>query len=80
MVGVAFCAYTFEFWLIFLFIDRNNGILPLSTIPGKFCNRPDGLCALDEFVASQANSSELANYQYAVSFFVVKLLLVVSDV
>lgn len=46
---------------------RNNGILPLDTIPGNFCTRSDGLCSLDRFIQSQARASELANYQYAVS-------------
>jgi hypothetical protein len=48
---------------------RNNGILPLDTIPGGFCTRPDGICALERFIASQANASALANYQYAVRTF-----------
>lgn len=46
---------------------RNNGFLPLDTIPGGFCDQPDGLCSLNSFIKSQARASELANYQYAVS-------------
>lgn len=54
-------------------ISRNNGILPLNTIPGNFCMRPDGLCDLESFIASQQNASELSNYQYAVCDFFARL-------
>lgn len=50
----------------FIRMRLNNGILPLSTIRGGACgNRSDGLCALSDFLASQAYATELANYQYA---------------
>lgn len=48
-------------------ISRNNGILPLNTIPGEFCSRPDGLCSVQDFISSQANATALANFQYGVS-------------
>ena len=48
---------------------RNNGIVLLDTIPGSFCTRPDGICALERFITSQVNASALANYQYAVRTF-----------
>ena len=34
----------------------------MDTIPGGFCDRPDGLCSLNGFIKSQARSSELANF------------------
>lgn len=44
----------------------NNGILPLDTIRGGKClGRTDGLCAMDDFVASQEEAMKLANYQFA---------------
>lgn len=44
----------------------NNGILPLASIRGGACEgRTDGMCAMADFVRSQENSTDLANYQYA---------------
>ena len=44
----------------------NNGILPLDTIRGGYClGRTDGLCAMDQFLASQYEAETLANYQFA---------------
>lgn len=44
----------------------NNGILPLDTIRGGACaGRTDGLCAMDDFVASQYQAETLANYQFS---------------
>lgn len=44
----------------------NNGILPLNSIRGGACEgRSDGMCPLADFVRSQENSTNLANYQYA---------------
>ena len=44
----------------------NSGILPLETIRGGYCaSRTDGLCALDDFLASQWKAEALANYQFA---------------
>lgn len=44
----------------------NNGILPINTIRGGACEgRTDGLCPLSDFIRSQDNSTNLANYQYA---------------
>lgn len=44
----------------------NHGILPLDSIRGGACEgRSDGLCPLSDFIRSQANSTNLANYQYA---------------
>ena len=44
----------------------NDGILPLDTIRGGKCEgRSDGLCALDDFLESQAGAYELSNYDYA---------------
>jgi len=44
----------------------NNGILPLQSIRGGACEgRTDGLCPMADFVRSQDNSTNLANYQYA---------------
>ncbi|TVY83320.1 3-phytase A [Lachnellula suecica] len=54
----------------FIRMRLNNGIVPLNTIRGGACGnsttgRVDGMCAKEDFVASQANSTTLANYQYA---------------
>lgn len=51
----------------FIRMRLNNGILPLKTISGKMCKngRSDGLCAFDDFVASQADAYALSNYDYA---------------
>lgn len=50
----------------FIRMRLNNGILPLSSIRGGACSgRPDGLCALGDFLRSQENATALANYQYA---------------
>ncbi|KAF3766028.1 phosphoglycerate mutase-like protein [Cryphonectria parasitica EP155] len=44
----------------------NNGILPLDSIRGGACEgRTDGLCPMTDFIDSQTNSTNLANYQYA---------------
>ena len=44
----------------------NNGIVPLDSIRGGKCQgRSDGLCKLEDFVASQADAEKLANYDYA---------------
>jgi len=54
----------------FIRMRLNNGILPLNTIRGGACGdansgRVDGMCALEDFLLSQQNSTALANYQYA---------------
>jgi hypothetical protein len=50
----------------FVRMRLNNGILPLDTIRGGKCEgRSDGLCKLEDFLASQADAEELANYDYA---------------
>lgn len=50
----------------FIRMRLNHGILPLETIrTGQCLGRTDGLCALGDFLASQYESSELANYQFA---------------
>ncbi len=47
----------------FIRMRLNSGILPLETIRGGYCvGRTDGLCPLDNFLASQANASAQANY------------------
>lgn len=45
----------------------NDGILPLNTLRGGACDngRGDGMCAMTDFLASQADAETLANYQYA---------------
>ena len=49
----------------FIRMRLNNGILPLSTIRGGQCgNRTDGMCSMSNFLSSQSNSTQLANYQY----------------
>jgi hypothetical protein len=43
----------------------NNGIVPLSSVRGGHCgNRTDGLCPFDSFIASQAGSYNLSNYDF----------------
>lgn len=50
----------------FIRMRLNNGILPLDTIEGGLCaGRPDGLCAMDNFLASAYRAESLANYQVA---------------
>ena len=51
----------------FIRMRLNNGILPLNTIRGGACanGRPDGLCAMSDFIKSQAGSYALSNYDYA---------------
>lgn len=50
----------------FIRFRLNNGILPVSTIRGGACgDRSDGLCTLENFLKSQENADELANYQYS---------------
>jgi hypothetical protein len=47
----------------FIRMRLNSGILPLDTIRGGFCaGRTDGLCPLENFLASQANATAEANY------------------
>ena len=50
----------------FIRMRLNNGILPLNTIRGGLCSqgRTDGLCPMDNFIASQKDAKILANYQY----------------
>lgn len=49
----------------FIRMRLNNGIVPLDTIRGGQCEgRSDGLCSLDDFIASQADAEKLANYDY----------------
>ena len=50
----------------FIRMRLNSGILPLNTIRGGYCSvgRTDGLCPLNNFVASQKDAQKLANYQY----------------
>ena len=50
----------------FVRMRLNNGILPLNSIRGGFCNgRTDGLCAMNEFLESQQDAYELSNYDYS---------------
>lgn len=50
----------------FVRMRLNNGIVPLDTIRGGKCvGRSDGLCSLQDFVTSQADAEELANYDFA---------------
>ncbi|KAK5124996.1 hypothetical protein LTR85_001186 [Meristemomyces frigidus] len=50
----------------FIRMRLNNGILPLNTIRGGYCEgRTDGLCAMDDFLASQWEAEKLANYQFS---------------
>ncbi|KAI1001432.1 hypothetical protein K3495_g6763 [Podosphaera aphanis] len=53
----------------FIRMRLNNAILPLSTIRGGACGndetgRIDGMCALEDFIRSQENTTALANYQH----------------
>jgi Histidine phosphatase superfamily (branch 2) len=49
----------------FIRMRFNNGILPLSTIRGGYCEgRSDELCPMASFMRSQANAYELSNYDY----------------
>ncbi|KAI5476531.1 hypothetical protein MNV49_007541 [Pseudohyphozyma bogoriensis] len=50
----------------FVRMTWNGGVVPLDSIDGGFCGgRTDGLCPLEAFLASQANASAVANYEYA---------------
>jgi len=54
----------------FVRMRLNNGIVPLNTIRGGACGssstgRIDGMCDMTSFIASQANSYELSNYNFA---------------
>jgi Histidine phosphatase superfamily (branch 2) len=54
----------------FIRMRLNNGILPLNTIRGGACGnsttgRVDGMCALEDFLRSQENSTAMANYDYS---------------
>lgn len=50
----------------FVRMRLNNGILPLETIRGGRCaGRTDGMCAMEDFLASQWEAEKLANYQFA---------------
>lgn len=50
----------------FIRMRLNNAIVPLDTIRGGQClGRTDGLCAIDDFLSSQADADQLANYQFA---------------
>ncbi|KAK5688757.1 hypothetical protein LTS10_000735 [Elasticomyces elasticus] len=50
----------------FIRVRLNDGIVPLGTIrTGECLGRTDGMCALDDFLASQWQAEELANYQFA---------------
>ncbi|RDW69677.1 putative phytase [Coleophoma cylindrospora] len=54
----------------FVRMRLNDGILPLNTIRGGACGnatsgRVDGMCSLEKFLESQAESDYMANYQYA---------------
>lgn len=51
----------------FIRLRLNNGILPLTTIRGGMCtnSRPDALCEMKNFLASQADAYERGNYDYA---------------
>ena len=54
----------------FIGIRLNNAVLPLNNIRGGACGnattgRVDVLCALQDFILSQQNSTALANYDYS---------------
>ena len=50
----------------FIRMRLNNGILPLEAIRGGACpSRPDGLCKMESFIASQSEAYALSNYNYA---------------
>lgn len=43
----------------------NNAVVPLATIDGGMCaGRTDGMCSLDNFLASQQDAAQKANYAY----------------
>ncbi|CAF1589090.1 unnamed protein product [Adineta ricciae] len=50
----------------FVRMKLNKGILPLNSIRGGFCSRErqDGLCSIENFLASQTNASIMANFDY----------------
>ena len=50
----------------FIRMRSNNGILPIDTIRGGQCaGRTDGLCPMENFLASQESAYALSNYDYA---------------
>lgn len=50
----------------FIRMRLNNGILPLDSLREGSCQgRTDGLCALNDFLTTQKNAGQLANYDYA---------------
>jgi len=54
----------------FIRMRLNHGILPLNTIRGGACGnstagRVDGMCALEDFMRSQENSTAMANYDFS---------------
>ncbi|KAF8848142.1 phosphoglycerate mutase-like protein [Acephala macrosclerotiorum] len=54
----------------FIRMRLNNGIVPLNTIRGGACGnatsgRVDGMCEMEAFIESQANSYALSNYDFA---------------
>ncbi|EMC99773.1 hypothetical protein BAUCODRAFT_145151 [Baudoinia panamericana UAMH 10762] len=50
----------------FIRMRLNNGIVPLNTIrTGECLGRTDGLCSLPNFLKSQYEAEQLANYQFA---------------
>lgn len=50
----------------FIRMRLNNGIVPLSSIRGGACEgRSDGLCPLEQFLASQYEAEALADYQFS---------------
>ncbi|KAK8217620.1 hypothetical protein M8818_001379 [Zalaria obscura] len=50
----------------FIRMRLNNGILPLETIRGGQCvGRTDGLCPMENFLASQDEAYEMSNYDFA---------------
>jgi hypothetical protein len=54
----------------FIRMHLNNGILPLNTIRGGMCGtaasgRVNVLCAMQDFIASQANAYVESSYNYA---------------
>ncbi|KAE9363417.1 phosphoglycerate mutase-like protein [Stipitochalara longipes BDJ] len=54
----------------FIRMRLNHGILPLITIRGGACGssttgRVDGMCALEDFMRSQENSTAMANYDFS---------------
>lgn len=50
----------------FVRLRLNNGIVPLNSIRGGQCKgRSDGLCSLQDFITSQEDAEQLANYDFA---------------